>query len=239
MTFKPALLLLCFLAAAVPGRAQAPAAPKEPPIEFRATAWNRDFPDLFYEVNGKPQPLALRRGTISPPQLVQGASPKLVLYKPTIIDGEPGKVQVGELTLNRPPLKNLIVVWLEKNGRYGATVLADEPGRPAAGQVRFVNLAGRPLALNCNGRTEVCAPGGEMIVAAQKGGVGIRVAVEVKSNGQWKLALMNGLPITANERVTAFIADPGKLALSPEEEEKEIKARPLSLFVIRDTVETP
>lgn len=238
MTFKPALLLLCFLAAAVPGRAQAPAAPKEPPVEFRAIAWNRDFPDVFYEIKGKEQPLPLHRGALTPPQLYTGA-PKLVLFVPTMIEGKRGKVPIAELTLNLPPKKNLIVVWLEKNGQYGATVLADEPGRPAAGQVRFVNLAGRPLALNCNDQTEVCASGAERIVTAQKGGVGIRIAVEVQTNGQWKLALMNGLPVASNERVTAFIADPSRLARSPEEEEKDIKVRPLSLFVIRDTVAAP
>ncbi len=238
MTFKPTSLLLWFLIATATGWAQAPAGQKEPPIEFRAIAWNRDFSDIFYEIKGREQPLPLHRGTISPPQLYTG-SPKLVLYRPTMIDGERSKAPIAELTLNLPPKKNLIVVWLEKNGQYGATTLADEPDRPAAGSVRFVNLAGRNLALNCNGKTEICQPGAEMIVTAQKGGVGIRVAVEVQTNGQWKLALMNGLPVGPDERVTVFIADPSRLALSPEQEEKEIKARPLSLFVIRDTVAMP
>lgn len=226
------------LAAAVPGRSQAPVAPKEPPIEFRAIAWNRDFPDVFYELKGKEQPLPLHRGAITPPQFYTGA-PKLVLFMPTMIDGKPGKAPIAELTLNLPPKKNLIVVWLGKNGHYGATVLADEPDRPAAGSVRFVNLAGRTLALNCKGRTEVCAAGAEMVVAAKEGGVGIRVAVEVQTNGEWKLALMNGLPVAPNERVTVFIADPSKLALFPGEDEKEIRVRPLSLFVIRDVVVAP
>ncbi|HEY9249300.1 MAG TPA: hypothetical protein VIO38_09225 [Rariglobus sp.] len=216
-------------------RAQSPA-PTPPQNAFRAIAWNREIPEAFYEVDGKRLPLPLYRGAISQEQRFAGP-PTLVLFREeTTPDGVVKKVPLATVRLNPPPAKNLLVVWMEKDGSYNTAVLADEAETLPPGHARFINITGRRLALNCNGQTYVTEPGGRQVVAAAKGGVGIKVAVEVESRGKWKLATMSAVRVRPNNRVTVFIADPAKLAELPEDAGKEIVAEPLSLFVITDRV---
>jgi hypothetical protein len=49
---------------------------------------------------------------------------------------------------------------------------------------------------------------------------------------------MTGIPIAANERVTAFIADPDRLSLSAGQKSllDQLEKEELTLFFIRDTV---
>lgn len=240
MIFERTLGLLVFLGLFVAVPAQAADNPQEEPIEFRAIGWNREIMDMFYEVKGKAQPLPLYRRRPSLPQRYVG-SPVLVFYVPVIVDGKRKKAPVAEVTLKEPPYKNLVVIWLGKNGRYVASVLADEPDSPPPGNLRFVNLSGQNLAVKCTGQDQFLLPAGtEKIVAPYKGGVGVgvKVARQVSGTESWELALMNGISVKAHERVTAFIADPSRLALSPEEEAQgpNFQPDPLNLFLIRDRV---
>lgn len=80
--------------------------------------------------------------------------------------------------------------------------------------------------------------GAEKIVPTHRGGLGVGVKVAKQIKGTWKLALTNGISVESNERVTAFIADPSRLALDPENETSKgnIEVELLSLFLIRDRV---
>lgn len=214
-------------------RAQAPAA-DTPQNTFRAVAWNREIPDSFYEVDGKRHLLPLHRGAISQVQRFTGAPTLALFTEEEAADGKIKKVPLVSVSLNPPPAENLLVVWLEKNGRYNTLVLQDETKTLPLGHARFINITDRRLALSCNGQTYVTEPGGRQVVAAAKGGIGIKVAVEVESKGRWQLATMNSVRVRPNTRVTVFIADPAKLAELPEDQGKEIVVEPLSLFVITD-----
>jgi hypothetical protein len=239
MTFKHLFLLLPALAMIAPARAQSPDRTDKAPIEFRVIGWNRDIPDMFYELKGKPQPLPLRRGTLSQPQRYVG-EPTMVFYVPAVVDGETVRQPVVQVALKPPPQKNLVIVWLAKSGRYEAAVLSDDADKPMPGQLRFVNVSNLELVVKCNAEAPFTLPArGEKIVGSEAGGVGVRVAMRTNKNGSWELALMNGIAVEPNERVTAFIVDPSQLALAPEEEglrgggDNKI----LSLFLIRDRVE--
>jgi len=71
-----------------------------------------------------------------------------------------------------------------------------------------------------------------------KGGLGVKIAIQMETHGGWKLATMNSVRVRPNARVTVFIADPSRLAMAPEDMDKEIIPDPLSLFVITDRVDT-
>ncbi|HEY9250615.1 MAG TPA: hypothetical protein VIO38_15855 [Rariglobus sp.] len=240
MTFKPYLSLLLL---AVSAHAQNPAPAKEQPFEFRLTAWNIDLPGLFYEEGGKKLATPVIERALTQPFITTNASGKLVLYTQTLVEGAPVKTPLAQVTLVAPPGKNLVLLWLENSGRYGATVLADDPRTPPPGHLRFVNLTRQPLAFQCNGLPDFTLdPAADKVVPPTRSGVGIGVKVarqrKKPAPDSWELALMTGIPIAADERVTAFIADPDQLALSVGQKslgdhlEKEL----LSLFLIRDTV---
>lgn len=241
MTFKSLLLFLPALAMIAPARAQSDQPAEKPPVEFRVIGWNRELPEMFYELKGKPQPLPLRRGTPSQPQRYAG-EPTLVFYTPVVVDGETVRQPVVEVALKPPPQKNLVVVWLSKAGRHEAAVLADDPDKPAPGELRFVNIANQDLVLKCNADEPfTLSAGAETIVSSEAGGVGVRVAMRTRKNGSWELALMNGIAVEPNERVTAFIANPADLAPAPEEENLRGGGdnKILGLFLIRDRVTAP
>ena len=137
------------------------------------------------------------------------------------------------------PYKNLVIIWLEKNGRYAARVLSDDAVTPPLGHLRFVNISGQELALKCTGQDQVLlAAGADAIVAPRNGGVGlgVKMARPIKGTVGWELALMNSIPVRPHERVTAFIADSTNIALSLEEEGQgdDYQPDPLALFLIRD-----
>jgi len=245
MTFKHLLFSALFAAVlGVSARAQTPAVPaKDQPFEFRITAWNIDLPGLFYEEGGKKRPTPVLERALTPPFLFTNASGKLILYTQTIVEGAPVKTPFVEVTLVPPPSKNIILLWQEKSGRYGSAVLADDPQTPPPGYLRFVNLTGQPLALQCNGQPSfILDPSVDKVVPPSRGGVGlgVKVARQRKKSApdSWELALMTGIPIAANERVTAFIADPDRLALSVGQKSlrDHLEKENLSLFFIRDTV---
>lgn len=240
MTFKLIIGLLLFLGVASGLPAQPVQTPLEEPIEFRAIGWNREIPEMFYELKGQAQPLPLYRRSPSLPQRYIGPA-KIVFYVPAVIDGQPTKTPLAEVTLKQPPHKNLVVIWLEKSGRYNATVLADEPDSPPPGHLRFINISGQELALKCNGREQfLLSAGKEQTVSPHKGGVGVgvKMARQIKGTQSWELVMMKGLPVKPTERVTAFIADPSRIALSPEDEAMGPGFQPdaLTLFLIRDRV---
>lgn len=239
MIFKRTIAFLFFLSVAATVSAQ-PAAPNEEHIEFRTIGWNREIPQMFYELKGQAHPLPLYRRSPSPPQRYIGST-RVVFYVPANGGGEPGKTAVAEVTLKEPPYKNLVVIWLEKNGRYNAVVLADEPDSPPPGHLRFINISGQELALKCSGREQFLLPAGrEQTVSPRQGGVGVgvKMARQIKGTESWELVMMKGLPVKPHERVTAFIADPSRIALSPEDEAMGSGFQPeaLTLFVIRDRV---
>lgn len=243
MTFKRILLLLPLLiAASASVCAQTPPA-KDQPYEFRLAAWNFDLPGLFYEQSGKKRPTPVIERSTTQPFTYVGPTGKLVLYTQKIVEGSPVKITIVELTLVPPPRKNLILLWHERTGNYSATVLADDPQTPPPGHLRFVNISGQNLALQCNGMDRfTLSPGTDRVVPPTNGGVGVGVKVARQRKkadpDSWELALMSGIPVEPNERVTAFIADPERLSLSIgqksllDQREKEL----LSLFFIRDTV---
>lgn len=243
MTFKRSFFFASVLLLAVAARAQSPSPAKEEPFEFRLTAWNIDLPELFYEEAGKKRPTPVLERALTQSFTTTNTSGKLVLYTQTLVEGAPVKTPFAEVTLVPPPSKNIILLWHEKSGRYGSAVLADDPQTPPPGHLRFVNLSGQPLALQCNGQPGFTLdPASDKVVPPSRSGVGVgvKVARQRKKNApdSWELALMTGIPIAANERVTAFIADPERLSLSVGQKslrdhlEKEI----LSIFLIRDTV---
>ena len=102
MIFKHTAVYLLLLSVAASAWAQSAGAKKEPLIEFRAVAWKRDVPGLFYELKGKDQPLPLRRDNITQPQLYDGP-PRLVLYLPAMVGDRPVKNPIAEVRLNLPP----------------------------------------------------------------------------------------------------------------------------------------
>lgn len=238
MIFKHLLTSLLLLVAAAPASAQAPATPEEELIEFRAIGWNREIPKMFYELKGKARPLPVHRGTPTQPQRYAGPA-KLTFYIPVISDGETSKQPIAEVTLNPPPQKNLVVIWQSKGGRYEAAVLADNPNIPPPGSLRFVNFSNQPLVLKCNSNAPFSlAAGAERIVVSDSGGIGVKVAMRTQKNGEWELALMNGISVEPDERVTAFIADPSRLAVAAEDENtrSSFETAILTLFLIRDRV---
>jgi hypothetical protein len=224
--------------AAIPvGRSQSPS--PEPRFSFRAIAWNRELPEVFFEAGEKRQVVPLYRGSISQEQTYDGSSTLTMFIEVKGEDGKVGKVPLVTCTLKPAPSKNLVVVWMEKNGAYSSMVLPDETETLAPGNARFINITGRRLAINCGGTTYTTDPGGQQVVAAVKGGVGVKIAVQMETKGGgWKLATMNSVRVRPNARVTVFIADPSRLAVAPEDMDKEIIPEPLSLFVITDRVDT-
>lgn len=238
MIFRNIRPLLLILVAVSTSWTQAAADPQPEPVEFRVIGWNRTHLDMFYEIKGKPVPLRLVQGVVSEPQRYTGA-PTVTFYIPVQIEGKPGKKPLATVTLNRPPQKNLVVIWLPKTGDYESTVLVDEPDRPSPGKLRFVNLSGGDLIVQCNGGTPLpLAAGADSIVAPQNDGIGVKVAMETKANGQWKIGLMTGITVRPYNRVTAFIVNPSRIA--PTLEALATSSAPnsaaLDLFVIRDRV---
>lgn len=222
--------------------AQAPDAQMDELYEFRITGWNLDIPDLFYEVNGKSIPVPVYRRTLGKVHKYAARTPALELFSTESIGGVLTKVPLLRVTLNPPPQKNLIVVWKEKRGKIDSTVLSDDPVTPAPGNVRFVNIGGQDLLLKCNHLAPFqLGAGSSRIVEPESGGVGVGVKIAQMKKGvdAWELALMNGISIEPNERVTAFIADPRRLAPPPEEDGKPEKpvTDKLALFIIRDSVQ--
>jgi len=212
--------------------------PEKPPVSFRAVAWNREIPDAFYEVAGKRRALSLHRGAISAEQTYEG-SPQLTLFEEvTAEDGQVKKEPLTSFRLNPPPVKNLVVVWVDKSGACQSVVLADDPSTLPLGNARFVNITRYRLAINSGASTYTVEPGASQLIAAPKGGLGIKIAVQMETNGVWKLAMMNSVRVRPNSRVTVFIADPSTLATAPEDADKEIVKQPLDLFVVTDRVPT-
>lgn len=237
MTFKLFLSVFCIglmTSGAQVARAQ-PTPPKdENVINFRAVAWNRDLPTLAYDVKGKSVPLPLDRGRITQTHVYTG-EPVLTFYNTIQVEGKPTRVPLTQVKLNPSQKKILVVIWLTKELHYVATVLEDENDALKGGQVRFVNLAGKELALNCNRRTTILPPGGRYLTDAANGGVGLKIAIDEQRDGQWKLAYMNGIEINQDERVTMFINNPALLAVPPEDEGSKDVVPPLGVFVLRDT----
>jgi len=238
MTFKS--LLLIFGIGLMMSGAQVALAQSVPPkeenmISFRAVAWNRDLPALAYDMKGKSLPLPLDRGRITQSHIYAG-DPILSFYNVTQVEGKPVRVPVAQVRLNPAQKKILVVIWLTKDLKYVATVLEDENDALKGGQVRFVNLAGKELALNINRRTTILPVGGRHVTDAANGGVGLKVAIDEQRDGQWKLAYMNGIEVSPEERVTVFINNPANLAVPPEDEGSKDVIPPLGIFVLRDTL---
>lgn len=243
MTFKHLLIFSLFAAVIGFARAQTPPPAKSPPFEFRITAWNLDLPGLFYEQDGKKLPTPLVERSLSPTFTFVSPAGKLVLYTQTLVEGAPVKTPLAEVTLVPPPAKNLVLIWHEKSGRFGAAVLADDPLSPPPGYVRFVNLSGQNLALQCSQTNRfTLAPGADKIVPPTNGGVGVgvRVARQRKKSDpeSWELAMMSAIRISPNERITAFIADPERLSLSARKKSivEHLDKEMLTFFIITDTV---
>lgn len=231
MTFR---LLIASLILIVLASARAETPPGKPQQEFRVVAWNRAIPDLFYDVEGEPRALPLRRAV--PTRLQHHSGPaSLTLYRRV---GEARIRQpVATVALRPPPQKSLVVLWLDHRGAWQATVLADEPDRPAPGEVRLVNHTQLDLLIKCSGREPfVLAPAAERIVPAGGKGMGLKIALSTVRGVDWEPVLSNGIPLGADERATVFVADPSALAPVPKpvEEPDRIEFPRLNLFVIRD-----
>ncbi len=153
--------------------------------------------------------------------------------------GMPKKVPFAEVQLLPLPMKNLVVVWRNSAGRFEALALPDAPDTPGPRQARLVNLVDRKLALNTNGNTQVIPAGESLTVSAEGKGVGIKIALEMENSEGWKLAAMNAIRVRPSTRVNVLIAESNSLATAPEDEGKEIVAKPLSLLVITDTIANP
>ncbi|WP_309383097.1 hypothetical protein [Cerasicoccus frondis] len=211
----------------------------EQTYSFRITGWNVDIPDLYYQTGSEVISTPARRRTLGKLHVYQSTSRELNLYEPT---NDETKAPLIKASLNPKPQNNLILIWKNSAGNIDYTVLSDDPSSPAPGEVRFVNLAKDNLVLKCNHLDPFpLPPGKSRIVEPPKShgvGVGVKVAQQANDNESWELALMSGIPVEPNERVTAFLADPRKLALQPELEGKPKKKNKdtLTIFLIRDRV---
>ncbi|WOO43623.1 hypothetical protein [Rubellicoccus peritrichatus] len=209
--------------------------------EFRVVGWNYALRDMFYEVDGEVRDLPLYRRMPSPLQSVSGDG-DITFFIPSEENEKKGKKPIVNVSLNPAPLRNLVMIWLDTEGQYQASILPDDPNFPGLGQLRLVNLTGQNLLIQCNKDTPVpLSLGSELVVDANDklGGVGVKVAFQIQREGNWKLAWVNGIVVRPNERVTAYIAKPSEMAAPLErikEKKSNSKVKPLELLVVRDAV---
>ncbi len=236
MKYKYPLLPLLFTAISFLAHAQPSPEEEEPVYTFQVIGWNRTHLDMFYLEEGGPRTLRLIQRTPSPPQHIAGTE-KIQFYIPVETEEGSRPYLLTEATLYPPPARNLIVIWLNQNRKYQSVVLKDDPDTPAPGKLRLVNLSGHELRLKANDDPIISMhPGAIEIITPKNEGVGLKIAILKTPNSGWKLGLLNAITVRKNDRVTAFIADPSKIAPTLEETatNAQTDTSPLTLFVIKN-----
>lgn len=205
--FKPLLLLLSLLPSAV-----LTAQENAVNTRFRVIAWkNGDPKEVAYLDGGQPVRITGINHTLRSPFFKYSGTGALPLYDPAQVtaDGElPEPIAVAKLT---PSVKRplILLVPAEEPGAkppFRAVVFEEDPAKFPFGSFMFQNFSPQNVAADMGGETFVVKPGSDgRVIKTPAEAHHLRLALEDRSNEDWRKIYDNFFPNYQNRRTVFFI----------------------------------
>lgn len=202
------MLVICVLGLFAPvGHAQSEA----PPAVFRTLAFSSDVSEVFYDLNGKPVPVAAAAAGMSMPYEIP-AGGRVVFYRLQPADppgGKPRRVTVAEANLSGPgPFLVFMSARPESPGGIWVQVVEDSWATHPADTIRLFNFSRRNVAVKIVIKDVVAelAPGQEKILPYVANGQ-FWMQAATKEAGGWVMRVSAPQVAPPTARITAILFD--------------------------------